>query len=127
MGLRRWLGRFFGWWDGQTWGTQLWTARVGVRVGEDAFGNVYYRNADDSRRWGIFAGEIEASRTPPDWQAWLRRTIAVPPSDMPLPSQPWALPHQPNMTGTPLAYVPAGSLRAPEPARRADYESWQPE
>ena len=41
--------RTFTWWNSQTWGTQLWTSRNGTKVGEDALGNVYYRNVDGSR------------------------------------------------------------------------------
>ena len=40
MGLLNVLKRVFTWWDGQTFGTQLWTWRKGTKVGEDALGNV---------------------------------------------------------------------------------------
>ena len=39
----------------------------------------------------------------------------------------WEKPHQENLTGTPLAYAPAGSIRRPAPVERRDYEAWQPE
>ena len=68
------LKRTFTWWNSQTFGTQLWTRRNGTKVGEDHLGNVYYRNADDSRRWVIFNGEAEASRVPTEWFGWLHRT-----------------------------------------------------
>ena len=35
--------KFFTWWSGQTFGTQLWTWRFGELVGTDAGGNRYYR------------------------------------------------------------------------------------
>src|ERR1044072_9647606 len=37
-----WL-KFFTWWNGQTFGTQLWTWRFGERVGLDEQGNRYYQ------------------------------------------------------------------------------------
>ena len=43
----KWLVQFFTWWNEQTLGTRLHTWRHGERVGEDQFGNVYYRLA----RW----------------------------------------------------------------------------
>ena len=65
MGISNTLLRAVTWWNSQTLGTQLWTWRKGVRVGEDADGNVFYKNRDDSRRWVIFNGEAEASRISP--------------------------------------------------------------
>jgi NADH:ubiquinone oxidoreductase subunit len=39
----------------------------------------------------------------------------------------WEQSHQENLTGTPSAYAPAGSIRKPDPVARRDYEAWQPE
>ena len=50
------------WWHGQTLSTRLFTARHGTKVGEDDQGNIFYRNSDDSRRWVIYNGLVEASR-----------------------------------------------------------------
>ena len=41
--MKSFLLRFFTWWNGQTFGTQLWTRLHGEFVGEDEFGNRYYR------------------------------------------------------------------------------------
>lgn len=127
MGLLTTMLRAVTWWNGQTLNTQLFTWRKGVRVGEDGQGNVFYRNADDSRRWVIFNGEAEASRVDPEWHGWLHRTWDEPPTDKPLAHKDWEKPHLPNLTGTAAAYAPAGSLRRPEPAERTDYEAWSPE
>jgi len=121
------IKRVFTWWDGQTFGTQLWTWRKGVRVGEDAQGNTFYRTRDDKRRWVIYNGDMEASRVDPDWHGWLHHTWNEPPTDMPLTHKAWEKPHQENLTGTDAAYVPAGSLRRTAPKPRSDYEAWTPE
>lgn len=127
MGIMTNLLRAVTWWNGQTLNTQWWTARKGVRVGEDDQGNIYYKTKDDARRWVIFNGEIEASRVSPDWHGWLHRTWDEPPTDRPLVRKDWEKPHLENRTGTALAYAPAGSIRRAEPESRADYEAWSPE
>lgn len=121
------LLRLLTWWNSQTLGTQLFTWRRGVKVGEDAQGNRFYRTKDGKRRWVIFNGECEASRVSPDWHGWLHHTWDEPPTEKALKHKPWEKPHQENLTGTPLAYAPAGSLRQAAPADRRDYEAWTPE
>ncbi len=127
MGLGHNIKRIFTWWDGQSYGTQLWTSRKGQKVGEDAEGNVYYRNADDSRRWVIYNGDNEASRVSPEWHGWLHHTWDQPPTEAALKRKDWEKPHQENLTGTMVAYAPAGSIRKSAPAERSDYEAWSPE
>ncbi len=121
------LLRLLTWWNDSTLGTWLYTRRHGVRVGEDAQGNVFYQSRDGKRRWVIYNGETEASRITPDWHGWLHHTWDTPPTEAPLARKPWEKPHQENLTGTPLAYAPPGSLRRPAPAERRDYEAWQPD
>lgn len=121
------IKRIFAWWDGQTIGTQLFTWRKGQRVGEDQQGNVYYQTRDGKRRWVIYNGEVEASRISADWHGWLHHTFDECPATTPLGHKTWEKAHQENHTGTMLAYVPAGSLKAASPTTRRDYEAWQPE
>lgn len=121
------LKRLLTWWNGQTLGTQIFTARHGVRVGQDDQGNIYYRSRDGKRRWVIYKGEMEATRVPPDWHGWLHFTWDQPPTEAPLRHKPWEKPHQENLTGTPAAYAPPGSIRRAHPVARADYEAWAPE
>lgn len=121
------FNRLFTWWNDQTVNTQLFTWRKGVKVGEDEQGNIYYQTRDGARRWVIFNGEVEGSRVSPDWHGWLHHTFDNSPADRPLVHKPWEKPHQPNLTGTPAAYAPAGSLRQAAPAERRDYEAWRPE
>ncbi|MBN2906971.1 MAG: NADH:ubiquinone oxidoreductase subunit NDUFA12 [Rhodobacteraceae bacterium] len=127
MGLLDTLLKYVTWWNAETLGTRLFTARNGVKVGEDEQGNVFYESRDAKRRWVIFNGEVEASRVSPDWHGWLHHTWDAPPSRVPLTRKPWEKPHLENLTGTALAYAPAGSLRQADPAARRDYEAWQPE
>ncbi len=126
MGL---LKRTFTWWDGQTWGTWLFTRRKGERVGSDDQGNIYFRERGGNRRWVNYAGEPEASRIPPEWHAWLHYTVALPPSEQAPRIQIWEKPHLPNLTGTSAAYFPAGSLSSGGTRAKAsgDYEAWSPD
>ena len=71
MGILNTLLRAVTWWNGATLNTLIHTWRKGVRVGEDAQGNVFYQSRDGKRRWVIFNGEAEASRVSPDWHGWL--------------------------------------------------------
>ncbi|KAA0920287.1 NADH:ubiquinone oxidoreductase subunit NDUFA12 [Aquicoccus porphyridii] len=127
MGILNTLLRAVTWWHGSTLNTQFYTWRKGVKVGEDAQGNVFYRSRDGKRRWVIFNGEAEASRVSADWHGWLHHTFEKAPSEEPLPHKAWEKPHQENLTGTMLAYAPDGSIRKTMPKPRRDYEAWQPE
>ena len=127
MGFWSGVKRIFTWWDGQTLNTQLFTWRRGTEVGTDAEGNVYYRNADDSKRWVIYNGAIEGSRVSPEWHGWLHHTWQEPPTARPIARRPWEKPHQANLTGTAAAYRPPGSIIGPSRPPTADYEAWSPE
>jgi len=115
------------WYHSETLGTRLMTRFRGIKVGEDDAGNRYYRNRDDSRRWVLYADEPEASKVPAEWHGWLHHTFNENPAEQPLAHKAWEKPHHDNLTGTALAYVPAGSIRREAPAERRDYEAWQPE
>ncbi|MCL5778721.1 NADH:ubiquinone oxidoreductase subunit NDUFA12 [Limibaculum sp. FT325] len=123
------LSEIFTWWNGQTMGTRLYTARNGELVGEDEAGNRFYRSRDGKRRWVIYNGEAEASRVSPDWHGWLHHTFDEAPSESPLPRKGWEKPHVPNMTGSAEAYHPPGSVLTParRPRATGDYDAWQPE
>lgn len=123
------LSEIFTWWNGQTLGTRVWTWLYGRKVGEDDQGNTFYQSADGRRRWVIYAGEAEASRIPPEWHGWLHGTWAEVPTPRTLKRRPWEKDHLPNLTGTPAAYRPPGSVLTPERRGRvgSDYEAWTPE
>ncbi len=127
MGIINGFLRLVTWWNGQTLGTQIYTARKGVKVGEDEQGNTFYETRDGKRRWVIYNGEVEASRISADWHGWLHHTFDERPGETELTHKSWEKPHQENLTGTTMAYAPSGSIRQPQPADRRDYEAWQPE
>ena len=51
-----------------------------------------------------------------------------PPTVEPHKVKPWEAEHEPNLTGTPRAYRPEGSLwnEGKRPAATGDYEAWRP-
>jgi NADH:ubiquinone oxidoreductase subunit len=124
MGL---FSQLFTWWNGATFGTHLFTARKGERVGEDVFGNVYYKERNGQRRWVIYKGYAEASSVPAAWHGWLHHTVDTIPSDKDEEFA-WQKPHLPNLTGSHMAHRPKGSILgndSPEPTT-GDYDAWQP-
>ena len=125
----RFLLEFFTWWNGQTLGTRFFTWRKGELVGEDASGNKYYRERDGKRRWVVYNGLADASRVSPDWHGWLHYTVDTPPTEEDYMPRDWQKPHKANMTGTPQAYRPAGSILTPaeRPSATGDYDAWKPE
>ncbi len=86
--MKTFLLRLFTWWNGQTFGTQWWTWLYGEFVGDDEFGNRYFRTKGGKidpalgfeRRWVIYRGVAEASTVPPSWHGWLHHTVDVPPT-----------------------------------------------
>jgi len=134
--MKQFFLKLFTWWNGQTFGTQLWTRRYGELVGEDEQGNRYYRTRGGAidpalgfeRRWVIFNGYAEASRIPTGWHGWMHHVVDVPPTEENYQPREWQKPHQPNPTGTPNAYRPAGSTLAggKRPKATGDYQPWTP-
>jgi NADH:ubiquinone oxidoreductase subunit len=124
---------------GATIGTLLLTWLRGDLVGTDDYGNRYYRlkgfqprrvgggRFSRERRWVIYNGQPEGSKVPPEWHAWLHHMV----DEVPKARQryPWEKPHEPNLTGTPRAYHPPGSILRGGHRQHAtgDYEPWVPE
>jgi NADH:ubiquinone oxidoreductase subunit len=124
--------QFFTWWNGQTLGTRFHTWRRGNRVGEDAAGNVYYEGGKDSegrtRRWVIYKDLAEASAIPPGWHGWMHYRVDTPPVDENYKPFDWEKPHLANLTGSPQAYRPRGSVLSgtERPHVTGDYDAWTP-
>jgi NADH:ubiquinone oxidoreductase subunit len=134
--MKQFLLRYFTWWNGATLNTLFYTWRQGELVGHDESGNAYYRTRGGAidpalgfeRRWVIYNGVSEASKTPPGWNGWLHHTVDVAPSEEDYKPHPWQQPHMANPTGTPAAIRPDGStLRSgPRQPTGGDYEAWSP-
>ena len=123
---------FLTWWKRETVGTALFTWLKGEYVGGDAYGNRYFQERSEvvgrrRRRWVLYHGEVEGSKVPAEWHAWLHHTCDVVP-DVEAQRYDWEIPHIANLTGTPAAYQPPGAVA--KGSRRAsttgDYEPWQP-
>jgi NADH:ubiquinone oxidoreductase subunit len=120
----------FTWWNGDTWGTKLFTWRFGNQVGTDDAGNVYYQSKKaPGRRWVIYNGNNDGSRVPPGWQLWLKGTIDELPDEALPPVRKWQKRPEPNLTGTMAAFRPDGALGSGKirPAATGDYQPWIPE
>ena len=130
------IARLFSWWANEPLGTSLFTRWKGEPVGTDSFGNRYFQERGKPaaagrgrrRRWVLYRGQVEASKVPPEWHAWLHHTTAAAPLGE-RPHHRWEAPHIPNLTGTPNAWRPPGSLSATgrRPPATGDYEAWRPE
>lgn len=113
--------------------TVLMTWLRGEKVGQDHFGNRYYRRRGakgwrHEKRWVVFAREAEPTTVPAGWVGWLHRRFELPPDLQPLPNYKWEQERMPAAPANRLAYRPQGSLerggkRAPA---TGDYEAWTP-
>ncbi|MEL6506522.1 MAG: NADH:ubiquinone oxidoreductase subunit NDUFA12 [Pseudomonadota bacterium] len=130
------ISRIFTWWNTTTFGTSLTLWAKGAKlVGRDEQGNRYFEEKKatgpngKTRRWVIYHGIAEASRVPPDWHGWLHHTYDTPPTEAPFAPMDWERQHLPNMTGTPMAYRPKGSLELSGKGGsvNSDYEAWSPD
>jgi len=130
------LKTMFTWWNGATPGVLFTIAKRGKFVGEDQFGNRYYAaktirdgDAGRQRRWVTYKGYAEPSKVPAEWHGWLHHTFKEPPTVEPLLVRSWEQPHIPNLTGTPYAWRPRGSIlrSGKRPASTGDYKPWTPE
>lgn len=114
-------------------GMRIYTYLKGELVGEDEFGNRYYRKRGSQislreKRWVIYKGEEEASKVPAEWHGWLHHTFPFPMNISVVKRYPWQKTHLPNLTGTSFFYRPSGhiSTQAQRHSATGDYESWTP-
>lgn len=128
--------QLFSWWHGTTIGTSFTIWKRGEYVGTDELGNRYFRSRKGrkdptlgfERRWVVYPRLAEASLIPPGWHAWIHHRVETPPSQEDYRPRDWQKAHRPNMTGTPEAYHPPGSLLRPDPDSAFDtgYDAWTP-
>jgi NADH:ubiquinone oxidoreductase subunit len=129
------LSELFSWWGGNTWGTRVTIARQGRFVGADSYGNKYYVQRSGvgplgkPRRWVIYNDLSDASQIPPEWHGWMHYTVDTPPTEQDYADRPWQKEHRANMTGTPAAYRPQGSIltSSERPHATGDYQAWKPD
>ena len=110
----------FTWWNRQTFATRISTFLFGKFVGEDQFGNKYYKSKNN-KRWIIYKDEIDASKIPIEWYSWIHFTNNRIENSHDLKKYDWQKPHQPNQTGTENAYHPN---RNNEQIKKK-YKSWK--
>lgn len=126
------LKQIFTWWSGQTIGTRFYTWRFGKKIGQDELGNTYFEGPKDNegrpRRWVIFNGYAEASAIPAGWHGWMHHRTDIAPSQENYQVREWEKGHKPNLTGSPEAYRPKGSMtgNATRPRVTGDYDAWTP-
>ena len=116
--------QIFTWWNRQTFGTFIYTLFTGKFVGKDEFGNKYYSNSK-GKRWVIYKSKVESSKIPPNWHLWIHFLINNKPLDNSMKFK-WQKEHEGNLTGTPKAHKPDGSLISDLKANMKKYETWKP-
>ena len=117
------LKQIFTWWHKQTVGTFLYTLFTGKFVGKDQFGNKYYINSK-GKRWVIYKNNVESSKIPPEWHAWIHFIVRNKPTyDKKKFS--WQKEHEENLTGTKRAHKPPGSLSSNLKKNIKKYETWK--
>jgi NADH:ubiquinone oxidoreductase subunit len=93
-----------------SWFFKIYCNFFAKKIGEDTYGNKYFQKKKTSqknnfrqRRFVIYNGNVEASKIPQEWNAWLHHiTDDIPNKEAEKPS--WIKEHTPNLTGTPFAY-----------------------
>ena len=94
-----------------SWFFKVYCFIFAKKIGKDKYGNIYYTNRKKSpknnfreRRLVIYNGNVEASKIPQEWNAWLHHISDDIPKDNDNNKPEWAKDHVPNLTGTPFAY-----------------------
>ena len=114
------IKEIFTWWNRQTLGTKINTIIFGKFVGEDQFGNKYYKDKND-KRWVIYKSEIEATKIPLEWYSWIHHTKNKIENMQNLKKFSWQKDHKPNPTGTDHAYKP----NKKDNAIKKKYTTWK--
>lgn len=89
---------------------KIYSILFAKKIGSDEYGNLYYSNSKKKptnnyreSRWIIYKGEVEASKVPQEWNAWLHHVTNDAPRKIKRKPK-WIKKHQPNLTGTHKAY-----------------------
>ncbi|MDJ1407603.1 MAG: NADH-ubiquinone oxidoreductase subunit NDUFA12 family protein [Candidatus Midichloria sp.] len=97
-----------------TFATKLYAKLFGEQVGQDEFGNIYFRSTRILRdfgrenRWVCYNGLPIGGKVPSTWFLWLHYQADLPPNknDAIHKSHHWEKNHMPNLTGTSFSYSP---------------------
>ena len=118
------LKQIFTWWHRQTFGTFVYTLIFGKFVGEDQFGNKYYSDSKEKKRWVIYKKRVESTKIPPNWHSWIHFQTKNKPN---LKGQlfSWQKQHEENLTGTKRAHKPDGSMLNNEKKDMKKYGTWK--
>tara|TARA_B100000524_G_scaffold336197_1_gene225931 strand:+ start:122 stop:487 length:366 start_codon:yes stop_codon:yes gene_type:complete len=109
---------------------KIFSSLFSNKAGEDQYGNSYYSNNKVTpsnnyreKRWVIYNGNVEASKVPPQWNAWLHHvTNQIPRAHKRKPH--WLKEHLPNPTGTKNAIKPK-NIKQKEKINNT-YSIWDP-
>ena len=114
------IKKIFTWWNQETIGTKIETFFFGTLVGQDDFGNKYYKNKS-GKRWVIYKDEVDASKIPNEWYSWMHFTNNKIENTHELKKYNWQKPHKSNQTGTKYSYHPNKN----DDAVKKKYKSWK--
>tara|TARA_B100000945_G_C20174321_1_gene499271 strand:- start:120 stop:479 length:360 start_codon:yes stop_codon:yes gene_type:complete len=118
------IKQIFTWWNSQTVGTFIYTIFFGKFIGSDEFGNKYYENKRNNKRWVIYKGEINASKITSEWYSWMHNISKESPLEKKTTKYSWQKPHIENKTGTKEAYKPNTISKNNKDFKK--YEPWNP-
>ena len=121
--MKKFLLQFFTWWNGQTLGTRFHTWRLGKRGRP---GRVRQRLLRGRHRFGrphAALGDLQrlcrSLLIPPGWHGWMHHRVDVAAGPRKTTSRANGRSRiEPNLTGTPAAYRPKGSVLSTGTARR---------
>ena len=92
-------------------------------VGQDTFGNKYYRHKNDAKkRWVHYKGCHDATKIPPQWHSWMHHNSPIPLSENLAPH--YKKMSYPNLTGTGFKHTPKDTTIAAK--KKAGYTAWKP-
>ncbi|KAI6214057.1 hypothetical protein M3Y94_00223800 [Aphelenchoides besseyi] len=102
--------------------------RVGELVGEDKFGNKYYKNDSyfmPRNRWVVYPEKVwldyDASQVPPEWHGWLHHITDVPPTEAKQVNHKWLMEHRENTS------IYQDEKYIPYSTTRPKIQAWQPD
>ncbi len=93
------------------------------KVGNDEFGNEYFINKKNGKRFVIYNGVVEPSKIPAEWHGWMHYNTDLLPVNINTHKFSWQKIHLPNLTGTKNAHSPKNSSVK---NTSAGYEAWKP-